>query len=197
MAPLHVPVALGRWLAILDRLSGGRVVAGLGQGWQHNEFETANVPSSCRGTHTSHSGQLRLKVKETILHRGIVAGQQVSSPHARGWSGGDEERLGEAGVVPAQAGLARAAATTSRSWRRRPRAGGAVPALVSAPGGARGWSREAVRRDEARVVVSARTRLVRLTPSARRPRRRRPRARGWFVFCGLLRQRPQPVKGKD
>ncbi|MFJ7213016.1 TIGR03619 family F420-dependent LLM class oxidoreductase [Amycolatopsis sp. NPDC098790] len=52
VAPLHVPVVLARRLATLDRLSGGRVVAGLGQGWQHQEFETANVPVARKGART-------------------------------------------------------------------------------------------------------------------------------------------------
>lgn len=52
VAPLHVPVMLARRLATLDRLSGGRVIAGLGQGWQHNEFETANVSSRRKGART-------------------------------------------------------------------------------------------------------------------------------------------------
>lgn len=52
VAPLHVPVMLARRLATLDRLSGGRVIAGLGQGWQHNEFETANVSTSRKGART-------------------------------------------------------------------------------------------------------------------------------------------------
>ncbi|MEU1619680.1 TIGR03619 family F420-dependent LLM class oxidoreductase [Streptomyces sp. NPDC005722] len=52
VAPLHVPVMLARRLATLDRFSGGRVIAGLGQGWQHNEFETANVPIGRKGART-------------------------------------------------------------------------------------------------------------------------------------------------
>ncbi|MFC5265084.1 TIGR03619 family F420-dependent LLM class oxidoreductase [Kribbella qitaiheensis] len=52
VAPLHVPVMLARRLATLDQFSGGRVIAGLGQGWQHNEFETANVSSSRKGART-------------------------------------------------------------------------------------------------------------------------------------------------
>jgi probable F420-dependent oxidoreductase len=52
VAPLHVPVMLARRFATLDRFSGGRVLAGLGQGWQHNEFDTANVPSSRKGART-------------------------------------------------------------------------------------------------------------------------------------------------
>jgi probable F420-dependent oxidoreductase len=43
-ALLHPPIVLARRLATLDRLSGGRVVAGLGQGWVPQEFEAVNVP---------------------------------------------------------------------------------------------------------------------------------------------------------
>ncbi|MFK3982416.1 TIGR03619 family F420-dependent LLM class oxidoreductase [Micromonospora sp. NPDC050397] len=43
-ALLHPPVVLARRFATLDQLSGGRVVAGLGQGWMREEFQTANVP---------------------------------------------------------------------------------------------------------------------------------------------------------
>ena len=43
-ALLHPPVVLARRFATLDRLSGGRVIAGLGQGWIPQEFETAGVP---------------------------------------------------------------------------------------------------------------------------------------------------------
>ena len=43
-ALLHPPVVLARRFATLDQFSGGRVVAGLGQGWMPQEFETANVP---------------------------------------------------------------------------------------------------------------------------------------------------------
>ncbi|MGW5364111.1 TIGR03619 family F420-dependent LLM class oxidoreductase [Actinopolymorpha pittospori] len=49
VAPLHVPVMLARRFATLDQFSRGRVIAGLGQGWQHHEFETANVSRSRRG----------------------------------------------------------------------------------------------------------------------------------------------------
>ncbi|AWS43169.1 TIGR03619 family F420-dependent LLM class oxidoreductase [Streptosporangium sp. 'caverna'] len=52
VAPLHVPVSLARRFATLDRFSSGRVIAGLGQGWQNYEFETANVPSNHKGART-------------------------------------------------------------------------------------------------------------------------------------------------
>jgi probable F420-dependent oxidoreductase len=46
----HVPVLLARRLATLDQLSGGRVIAGLGQGFLAEEFEAANVPPRRRGS---------------------------------------------------------------------------------------------------------------------------------------------------
>lgn len=48
-ALFHVPVILARRFATLDRLSGGRVLAGLGQGWARDEFETSNIPIKRRG----------------------------------------------------------------------------------------------------------------------------------------------------
>jgi len=43
------PVTLARRFATLDRLSGGRVIAGLGQGDFKDEFAAANIPLSRRG----------------------------------------------------------------------------------------------------------------------------------------------------
>jgi probable F420-dependent oxidoreductase len=48
-ALFHPPVVLARRLATLDQLSGGRVIAGLGQGWMPQEFEAANVPMRRKG----------------------------------------------------------------------------------------------------------------------------------------------------
>jgi probable F420-dependent oxidoreductase len=45
----HVPVVLARRLATLDQLSGGRVIAGLGQGSNPEEFATANLSIKRRG----------------------------------------------------------------------------------------------------------------------------------------------------
>nr|WP_296069322.1 TIGR03619 family F420-dependent LLM class oxidoreductase [uncultured Actinoplanes sp.] len=43
------PVILARRLATLDRLSGGRLIAGIGQGWMEQEFEAAGVSMRRRG----------------------------------------------------------------------------------------------------------------------------------------------------
>jgi probable F420-dependent oxidoreductase len=48
-ALFHPPVILGKRLATLDQLSGGRVIAGLGQGWMEDEFAVSGVPMSRRG----------------------------------------------------------------------------------------------------------------------------------------------------
>jgi probable F420-dependent oxidoreductase len=45
----HSPVVLGRRLATLDRLSHGRLIAGLAQGWSDDEFEVVNVPRKRMG----------------------------------------------------------------------------------------------------------------------------------------------------
>jgi probable F420-dependent oxidoreductase len=45
----HPPVVLARRLATLDQLSGGRVVAGLGQAWLPQEFAVAEVDMKRRG----------------------------------------------------------------------------------------------------------------------------------------------------
>jgi probable F420-dependent oxidoreductase len=50
MDPLfQPPVVLAKRLATLDRLSGGRLVAGIGQGWMPEEFDAVGVPMARRG----------------------------------------------------------------------------------------------------------------------------------------------------
>ncbi len=49
-ALFHAPAILARRFATLDQLSGGRVIAGLGQGYAPEEFAAANIPMSRRGT---------------------------------------------------------------------------------------------------------------------------------------------------
>jgi alkanesulfonate monooxygenase SsuD/methylene tetrahydromethanopterin reductase-like flavin-dependent oxidoreductase (luciferase family) len=56
-ALFHVPAALGRQLATVDRLSNGRLLVGLGQGWSTEEFQTAGVPMSRRGSDSRTSSR--------------------------------------------------------------------------------------------------------------------------------------------
>jgi probable F420-dependent oxidoreductase len=48
-ALFHVPVVLAKRYATLDQLSGGRAIAGLGQGWMAQEFSAADVSPRRRG----------------------------------------------------------------------------------------------------------------------------------------------------
>jgi probable F420-dependent oxidoreductase len=48
-ATFQPPIILARRLATLDRLSGGRLDVGLGQGWLPEEFVATGVPTSRRG----------------------------------------------------------------------------------------------------------------------------------------------------
>ncbi len=45
----HTPIVLARRFSTLDHFSGGRVLAGLGQGWLEDEFAAANVSMTRRG----------------------------------------------------------------------------------------------------------------------------------------------------
>ena len=50
--PFHGPVSIARRLATLDQLSGGRVIAGFGQGWMDQEFTAAGVSKNGAGRRT-------------------------------------------------------------------------------------------------------------------------------------------------
>jgi len=49
LLPLHAPVVLAKRVATLDALSGGRVLLGVGMGWQKEEYQTIGVPYEERG----------------------------------------------------------------------------------------------------------------------------------------------------
>jgi probable F420-dependent oxidoreductase len=50
--PEHHPVQLAKRLATIDRLSGGRLLIGVGVGWLREELEALNVDPSTRGRRT-------------------------------------------------------------------------------------------------------------------------------------------------
>lgn len=47
--PLHQPAVLAKRVATLDNLSGGRVLLGVGSGWQIEEYRACGVPYERRG----------------------------------------------------------------------------------------------------------------------------------------------------
>jgi probable F420-dependent oxidoreductase len=50
IAPLHSPAVLAKRVSTIDNLSDGRVVLGLGIGWQREEYEAVGVPFRQRGS---------------------------------------------------------------------------------------------------------------------------------------------------
>lgn len=60
VALLHNPVLLARRIATLDRLSAGRAIVGVGQGWMPEEYAAAGVPVKRRGAgFTEHLEAMR------------------------------------------------------------------------------------------------------------------------------------------
>jgi len=49
LAALRHPIAVAKQVASLDRLSGGRVILGVGAGWIPEEYETLGIPFAERG----------------------------------------------------------------------------------------------------------------------------------------------------
>jgi probable F420-dependent oxidoreductase len=110
-APFHVPVLLARRFATLDQLSGGHVLAGLGQGWMEQEFAAANVSIRNRGK----------KVEEFIAAMRAAWGPDPVNYQGRFYqiplSKNDPKPLQEGGIpillgTFAQAGIERAARLT-------------------------------------------------------------------------------------
>lgn len=65
----HDPITLAKEIATLDRLSGGRVVLGIGYGWNHEEMEHHGIDVKRR----------RARVRETMLAMQALWSQEVAS----------------------------------------------------------------------------------------------------------------------
>jgi len=70
--PLRNPVLLSKELATLDLLVGGRLVLGVGTGWDAQEFEACGVPLKERAGRTDEGLRLlrRLLTEESVSFRG-------------------------------------------------------------------------------------------------------------------------------
>ncbi len=70
--PLRHPIKVARSVVTLDRISGGRVVLGIGVGWMSDEFEIVGEDFHNRGRRTDEMIELmrRLWSEETIEHHG-------------------------------------------------------------------------------------------------------------------------------
>jgi len=71
--PLHHPLYIGKQMATLDVLSGGRVVFGVGSGWLKEEFEALGLDFKTRGSRTN----------EAIEALRVIWGENPSSYHGK------------------------------------------------------------------------------------------------------------------
>ncbi len=75
---LRHPLLLAKQLASVDRLSGGRVVVGVGAGWLREEFDALQVPFERRGTRLEE----HIQVMRNLWENTVAAHDGPSYPHA-------------------------------------------------------------------------------------------------------------------
>ncbi len=66
--PLHHPVEVAEQAAVLDNLSGGRAILGVGLGWAQNEYDGFGVPYKARGA---------VYERSIALVKRLLAGERV------------------------------------------------------------------------------------------------------------------------
>jgi probable F420-dependent oxidoreductase len=74
LTPFHHPLRLAEDAAVVDQLSGGRLILGLGLGWREEEFRMFEVPVKERVRRTSETVEILRKAwtGERFTHRGQV-----------------------------------------------------------------------------------------------------------------------------
>jgi probable F420-dependent oxidoreductase len=98
LAPLHQPLRLAEDAAVVDLLSGGRLILGLGVGWREEEFEALEVPMAERGARMEHAIEvLRRAWSGELVDTPAGAGVAVTPKPSRVggppiWIGGFAER---------------------------------------------------------------------------------------------------------
>jgi probable F420-dependent oxidoreductase len=96
--PYRNPVATAKSLATLDRMSGGRMIAGIGVGWNDTEFAALGVPFHERGARTNEylrlwqacwaPGKVSFAGKFFSFSDMHVSPKPLQQPHPPIWIGG-------------------------------------------------------------------------------------------------------------
>jgi alkanesulfonate monooxygenase len=96
--PIRDPVILAKQVASLDVLTGGRVILGVGTGWNENEFAACRIPYAERGGRAEEIIELlkRLWTEERVTFEGryyrvrdvTLEPRPVQRPHPPIWIGG-------------------------------------------------------------------------------------------------------------
>ena len=96
--PYRNPIATAKALATLDLMSGGRLIAGIGAGWNEPEFNALGVPFRERGARTTEylrlckacwaPGKVSFAGKFCSFHDMHVNPKPLQQPHPPIWVGG-------------------------------------------------------------------------------------------------------------
>jgi probable F420-dependent oxidoreductase len=118
IVPYRNPIATAKALATIDRMSGGRLIAGVGAGWNEAEFNALGVPFHERGARTTEylriwqacwaPGKVSFAGKFVTFTDMHVSPKPLQQPHPAIWVGG----LSDAAL--------RRAATFAAVWQPTP-----------------------------------------------------------------------------
>jgi probable F420-dependent oxidoreductase len=96
--PYRNPIATAKMMATLDRMSGGRVIAGVGVGWNAAEFNALGVPFHERGARTTEylhiwrvcwaPGEVTFEGQFLSFANMLVSPKPLQQPHPPIWIGG-------------------------------------------------------------------------------------------------------------
>jgi probable F420-dependent oxidoreductase len=99
--PLYHPLHLAKALATIDRLSGGRLVAGFGVGWSHAEFDAVGIPHRTRGQRMDECLRIVMDLwtKDDVSFNGryyrsppvSLEPKPLQQPHPPIWIGGGRQ----------------------------------------------------------------------------------------------------------
>ena len=98
IVPYRNPIATAKALATLDRMSGGRLIAGVGAGWNEAEFQALGVPFHERGARTTEylriwqacwaPGEVSFQGRFFAFSDMHVSPKPAQRPHPPIWVGG-------------------------------------------------------------------------------------------------------------
>ena len=116
--PYRNPIATAKMLATLDQMSGGRVIAGVGVGWNEAEFHALGVPFHERGARTNEylriwqacwaPGDVSFTGRFFSFTHMYVNPKPLQQPHPPIWIGGSSDAA------------LRRAATFAQVWQPTP-----------------------------------------------------------------------------
>jgi probable F420-dependent oxidoreductase len=98
IVPYRNPIATAKMLATIDRMSGGRLIAGVGVGWNEAEYAALGVPFHERGARTNEylrvwqacwgPDKVSFAGKFVEFADMYVSPKPLQQPHPPFWSGG-------------------------------------------------------------------------------------------------------------